>query len=207
MKVNLPTQKKLLIATGNVGKVRELGRLVENIPIQIVSLLDFSNIKEVEENGATFDANARLKASGYALQTGMTALADDSGLEVRALGGRPGVLSARYGGESKDFAAKMELLLLELDKAATSDRAAQFVCSIAVASPTGKILHTSTGTCKGTIALNARGNNGFGYDPIFVPDGFKETFGELSEIQKQKISHRFRAFEQIIPFLRDFTAL
>ncbi len=197
----------LLIATNNSGKIRELNDLFSGMASNLCSLTAFPDVSEIEETGSTFAENARLKASGYALQTGVLSLADDSGLEVLALDGRPGVLSARYGGPETSFAEKMAKLLDEL--AATSDekREARFVCSMAIADSEGEILFMSDGVCEGRIADKPRGLGGFGYDPIFIPDGFDLTFGELPVMVKRKISHRARAFEQIIPFLRDYMAI
>jgi len=198
--------RRLLVATHNLGKLAELRSLLAELPIELIGLSDFENVTEVEETGSTFIDNAKLKASGYAQQTGSFAIADDSGLEVDALNGRPGVLSARYGGEV-GFDKKMQLLLGEMKTSTNESSAARFVCAIAIAAPDGGILHTTEGVCPGNIAHEPRGNGGFGYDPLFVPEGFEETFGELSGTVKQKISHRARAFEQIMPFLRDFIAV
>ncbi len=199
--------EKLLIATSNPGKVNELKGFLDGDSFELLSLTDFSTITEVEETGRTFDENARLKASGYALQTGLPALADDSGLEVEALGGRPGVLSARYGGASTSFTEKMAELLVELSETGNSNRRARFVCSMAIADAHGEILSAAVGICDGKLASEPRGNHGFGYDPLFIPEGFDQTFGELSEAVKRKISHRSHAFMQIIPFLRHFNAV
>ncbi|MFN0140206.1 MAG: RdgB/HAM1 family non-canonical purine NTP pyrophosphatase [Pyrinomonadaceae bacterium] len=199
--------KKLLIATNNAGKVTELRSMITDIPLEIVGLDSFADLTEVAETGDTFDENARLKALGYAEQTGVTALADDSGLEVAALGGRPGVLSARYGGIETSFTEKINLLLNELKQTGETDRRARFVSSIAIASPSGEILFSADGVCDGLIAQKPRGTSGFGYDPVFIPDGHELTFGELSAREKHKISHRGRAFSQIIPFLRHFSGL
>jgi XTP/dITP diphosphohydrolase len=174
---------------------------------QLLSLSDLPGVPEVEETGSTFEENARLKAAEYALRTGHLVLADDSGLEVEALGNRPGVLSARYGGSGTDFRYKMAKLLGELAQTDSRVRRARFVCSIAAADETGCIVNTVTGVCNGKIAREPRGTRGFGYDPIFIPDGFDLTFGELSDSVKQEISHRARAFQQIIPFLRDYNAI
>ena len=198
--------KNLVVATNNLGKLAELRSLLAELPIELIGLSDFGDVTEVEETGSTFIDNAKLKAIGYARQTGLFALADDSGLEVDALDGRPGVLSARYGGDV-GFDEKMQLLLCEMNESIVDSRAARFVCAIAIAAPKGNILHTTEGICPGIIAAAPRGNGGFGYDPLFVPDGFEETFGELSGTVKQTISHRARAFEQIMPFLRDFIAI
>lgn len=199
--------QKLLVATNNSGKIHELQLMLETSPFQIIGLASLPGIVEVDETGHTFAENASLKASGYATQAGMLSIADDSGLEVAALDNRPGVLSARYGSEGSSFAEKMSLILEELTASGSGDRRARFVCAMAVADENGKILSSAEGICSGVIAQAPRGTGGFGYDPIFVPDGFDRTFGELSTDVKQKISHRFRAFEQIIPFLRHFDAV
>ena len=199
--------KKLLVATNNKGKLAELRTLLTGLPVELQSLSDLGTFDEVEETGSTFIENARLKASGYALQTGLPSIADDSGLEVAALDGRPGVRSARYGGEALGFGEKMQMLLAEIDKTGSENRSARFVCALAVADEAGNILYTTEGICNGKIASRPRGNSGFGYDPLFIPDGYEHTFGELSGGIKQQISHRRRAFEQIMPFLRDFLAV
>jgi len=198
---------KLLIATNNPGKITELKPLLAGAPYDLIGLSHFPSVIEVDETGLTFSENARLKAIGYSQQTGLLSLADDSGLEVEALDGRPGVLSARYGGTDSTFAEKMAKLLGELRETGKTTRRARFVCSMAVSSPAGEILCTADGICDGMIAPSPRGMGGFGYDPLFVPDGFQQTFGELDSIVKQKISHRSMAFEQIIPFLRHFKAV
>lgn len=201
------TELRLTIATFNLGKLTEYTQLLQGIPLRLESLADFSDVTEVDESGATFAENARLKASGYAFQTGSWTMADDSGLVVDALNGRPGVLSARYGGEELDFAGKMALLLDEIRDTGTVDRRARFICEIAVADPDGTIRFAASGTCEGTIGPTPRGSGGFGYDPIFIPSGFQETFGELPSAIKHEISHRARAFSQIIPYLRDNMAV
>jgi XTP/dITP diphosphohydrolase len=193
---------QLLVATGNAGKVRELKELLTDFPVVLRDLSEFPNVFEVEETGATFAENAILKASGYSAQTGFWTLADDSGLEVEALGGAPGVFSARYAGENASDADKIAKLLGELGD--TDNLRARFVCAMAISDETGEIKFVSEGVCDGKITVNPRGRNGFGYDPVFIPDGFDETFGELSGEVKQKISHRGRAMEKIIQYLRRF---
>lgn len=195
---------KILIASGNAGKVREFAELLKDLPIEICGLKDFHNIKEVAETGVSFEENAKLKAAGYALQTGLWTLADDSGLEVEALGNAPGVFSARYGGETASNAEKIEKLLAELEKTGDCERKARFVCAIALATPDGEIICLEIGMCEGLISDKPQGNKGFGYDPIFVPENFRKTFGELPENIKQEISHRGRATRKIIRFLGDF---
>lgn len=193
---------QLLVATGNAGKIRELEEFLADLPLVLRGLKEFPNVSEVEETGATFAENAGLKAFGYAVQTGLWTLADDSGLEVDALGGAPGVFSARYAGENASDAEKIAKLLSELGE--NDNRRARFVCAMAVADESGEIKFFSEGVCDGQIALKPRGIKGFGYDSIFVPDGFEQTFGELSNEVKRKISHRARAMEKIIQYLRGF---
>ena len=196
--------RRLLVATGNEGKLREFRAFLHELPVEVVGLEAFANVTEVEETGSTFAENAELKARQYAVQTGHVTLADDSGLEVEALGSRPGVLSARYGGVDTSFSDKIFTLLADIAKTADTRRRASFVCAIAIADETGAIVHTATGKCSGVIAARPRGTGGFGYDPVFIPDGFTQTFGELNDAVKAKISHRALAFRQIMPFLRGF---
>lgn len=178
------------------------------LDVSIVGLRDLGvPIAEVEETGTTFAENARLKASAYAIQSGLHTLADDSGLEVSALDGRPGVRSARYGGEQATFSEKIELLLEELRLREAADRSARFVCSLALGDPSGKIVFEAEGICSGHIAFAPAGSGGFGYDPVFIPDGFDATFGELPAAVKARVGHRGRAVAQIVPFLRRFYAI
>lgn len=192
---------ELLIATGNQGKIVELRSILSSLPLRLRSLAEFSGITDVEETGETFADNAVLKAQGYAGQTGFWTLADDSGLEVDALGGAPGVFSARYGGEGLSDAQRVERLLGELSQCAERERHARFVCVIAIADPQGQITNISTGKCEGQIALAPLGTGGFGYDPVFVPSGFNQTFGELPPEIKQHISHRSLALQGALAFL------
>ena len=193
----------LLIATGNVGKLREFEQLLSDLPLRLHSLIEFPHVVEVAETGATFAENAVLKARGYCEQTGLWTLADDSGLEVTALDGAPGVLSARYAGAGATDEARRLLLLSELADIGEAVRQARFVCAIALmeaATPPPKIF---TGICEGRIAHAARGQGGFGYDPIFVPAGYEQTFGELPKAIKQRISHRARAASALKAYLQE----
>lgn len=194
---------QILVATHNQGKIKELKKLLENSPFILRSLSEFPDIIEPEETGSTFAENAILKAKSYAAQTGLPALADDSGLEVEALNGEPGILSARYAGEDKINLDKenIEKLLGELAKTKNSERLARFFCAMAISDERGNIKTIAEGICKGKIALSPSGTNGFGYDPVFIPEGFEQTFGELSDQIKQKISHRTQALKKIIGFL------
>lgn len=197
---------ELFIATKNTGKIREIEDLLAALPIKLRNAGEFAEIVEPEETGATFAENAILKAKYYAEKTGLWSLADDSGLEVEALDGRPGVFSARYAGEDATNAEKIAKILFELRQTDERSRLARFVCSMAVADENGEVQFLTDGVCQGKIAFSPKGNRGFGYDPIFVPAGFSETFGELSDEIKGKISHRGRAIEKIIKYLRDFIA-
>ena len=199
--------RTLLIWTRNAGKVLELGEMLAPTGIHVIGLDAFTDSADIDETGSTFEENSRLKAAGYALQTGFPTLADDSGLEVDALGGRPGVLSARYGGDDMAFAEKMQLLLVELEASRSHDRSARFVCSMALASADAEIVATTEGVCNGRLANVPRGSGGFGYDPLFMPDGHDLTFGELSGAVKAQISHRARAFLHIMPILRRFFSI
>jgi XTP/dITP diphosphohydrolase len=192
---------ELLVATRNAGKLSELQSLLASASFQLRSLAEFPEVAEVEETGTTFAENAVLKASTYAAHTRLWTLADDSGLEVDSLGGAPGVYSARYGGCGLNDADRTRRLLEALKQRGDTDRLARFVCVIAIADPQGKIINLSTGTCEGRIAHAPRGANGFGYDPVFVPDGYEQTFGELPTEIKEEISHRARALKAARSFL------
>jgi XTP/dITP diphosphohydrolase len=194
----------LLIATSNEGKLRELRVMLSDLSFELVALRDFPDLWAVPETGSTFIENASLKATGYARQAGLMTLADDSGLEVRALGGAPGVLSARYLGEATSYAERNRALLAALKDA--GDRSAQFVCAVAVAAADGRVLNVFAETCAGRIAESPRGSGGFGYDPIFIPDCYDQTFGELPPELKNRISHRARAIATVRDLLDSLTS-
>jgi XTP/dITP diphosphohydrolase len=189
----------LLLGTRNLGKVREIASILEESGWSFSSLQEFENIATAEETGETFTDNAIEKARFYATATGIWALADDSGLEVVALGGAPGVYSARYAGENASDADRRALLLSELAK--VSERRARFVSVVAIANADGAVLNVSEGICEGKITFAPRGEGGFGYDPLFVPDGYDQTFAELPESVKNRISHRARALLKTKQFL------
>ena len=198
-------QRSLLIATFNKGKLRELRQLLAKLPFAISDLEGLSSIQPIPEDGKTFIENASLKASGYAKQTGLLTLADDSGLQVDALNGAPGVLSARYAHEGASDTERTAKLLTELSHVQGSARTARFVSVIAIADEYGKVINISKGTCEGRIVDASRGTNGFGYDPVFAPDGFDQTFAELQTEVKNRISHRARALAGACEFLRNLT--
>lgn len=199
----LPT---LVLATGNAGKARELQSIFKGVRLEIKTLRDFDGIRDVEETGSTFVENASLKAAGFAVQTNHLSLADDSGLEVEALGNAPGVHSARFAGSGTGYDIKIERLLGMIRDSGSDDRRARFVCAMALSDDRGRVIHTVQAECAGRIALEPRGTNGFGYDPVFIPDDFDRTFGELGDEVKRSISHRAKAAELIIRYLLDFIA-
>jgi XTP/dITP diphosphohydrolase len=194
---------KLLIGTGNIGKLREIKSILGDVPYELMSLADFADIETPDENGATYADNAILKAKSYASQTGLPTLADDSGLEVAALNRAPGVLSARYAGDNASDAGRRSLLLSELSKIGSQARTARFVCVVAIATPT-QLINVSEGVCDGEIIDAPRGSGGFGYDPLFVPDGHDLTFAELPDGLKNQISHRGRALTKAREFLLSY---
>lgn len=197
--------KRLLLGTRNPGKVKEIMTILEHCGWSFSSLQEFADVGSAAEHGVTYAENAIAKAQFYAAATGLPALADDSGLEVGALGGAPGVYSARYAGENASDADRRQLLLSELAKVNSGDRRARFVAAVAIAGPDGAVLNLSEGICEGAITFASRGTSGFGYDPLFVPDGYELTFAELSEAIKNRISHRARALMKTKAFLESLT--
>lgn len=187
---------RLVIASHNEGKVREFGALFGPYGIACVPAGSL-NLPEPEETGATFEENALIKARAAATGAKLMALSDDSGLEVAALGGAPGLFSARWAGPDKDFAVAMQRVHDELEATGGAYSRANFTCALALAAPNGEEV-TFTGRVFGSIHWPPRGDRGFGYDPIFMPDGHSETFGEMDPKRKSALSHRMRAFEQLI---------
>jgi XTP/dITP diphosphohydrolase len=187
---------RIVIASHNEGKVRELAELFAPYGVTCVSARSL-DLPEPEETGATFAANAKLKAIAAAKASGMTALADDSGLEVAALQGAPGIHAARWAGPNRDFGLAMERVNRELEASGVADARANFTCALALASPDGAA-QSFEGRVFGTLTWPPRGRRGFGYDPIFVPDGYTETFSEMEPELKNRLSHRMRAFEQLM---------
>ena len=188
---------RLLIATTNPGKVREYQQLLNGLNCELVGLSEVGIIQEVAETGSTYEENALLKAREYAALSGLLTLADDSGLEVDALGGRPGVHSARY---APDSPARIQRLLAEMQNVPADRRSARFQCAIALAWPDGRA-EITTGTCEGWITTDARGANGFGFDPVFYVPERGMTMAELPGDVKNQISHRARAAQKMRPIL------
>lgn len=182
---------KLLIGTRNPGKLREYTALLADLAVTLTSPLQESFTLEVKESGKSYAENARLKATAYAEVSGLLTLADDSGLEVDALGGEPGLCSARYRGKASDE-ERYRLLLRKLEDIPWEGRTARFRCVIAVATPEGEV-HTAEGICEGFIAYEPRGEHGFGYDPVFYVPEYEKTIAELPPAVKNRISHRAQA--------------
>lgn len=187
----------IVIATGNAHKVDEYRALMADDSIELQSLLDYPGFPEVEENGKTFAENAAIKAIAASKYCDAPAFADDSGLEVFALNGEPGIYSSRYAPTDPERIAK---LLKNLE--GKSDRSARFVCVIAIAY-NGEVIETFEGEIRGTIGFEPKGENGFGYDPVFIPEGETRTFAELSSEEKNRISHRANAFKKAAEFVEE----
>jgi XTP/dITP diphosphohydrolase len=195
---------KVLLATRNAGKLAELRRMLVDGPAEVIGLADVPEFPEAPETGATFAENALAKARDAATATGLPSVADDSGLTVEALNGMPGVLSARWCGHHGDDLANLELLLGQLADVPDERRRAAFVCAAALVVPGGPetVVH---GEWPGRIVRAPRGTGGFGYDPIFVPDGEERTSAELTPEEKDAASHRGRAMHALLPHLRALT--
>ena len=191
--------KEIMIATKNPGKVKEFEHIFKKFQIQVKSLLDFPDMEDVEETGETFEDNALLKARTIAKLQNIVVLADDSGLEIEALDGRPGVYSARYAGPDRSDAANMEKVLSEMEDVTT--RAAQFVCALAMVIPDGDE-YVVRGTCPGIINRQPIGDEGFGYDPIFYLPEIDKTMAEIPKSQKNVLSHRANAFKKLEKILQ-----
>ncbi|SFI10986.1 XTP/dITP diphosphohydrolase [Tindallia magadiensis] len=194
---------KAVIATGNPHKLLEIKKMLEDFPIEVVSMKEVGlENMEIEETGASFEENALIKAMAVCEETKTIALADDSGLEVDALDGRPGIHSARYAGEDATDRTNKEKLLNELQGVPIEKRSGRFVCAIAVAFPNGEVLVTR-GEVEGYIDFEETGENGFGYDPMFYVPEYQKTFGQLEPEIKNRISHRSKALENLKKMLTE----
>src|SRR5262245_35162898 len=191
----------LVLATRNKKKCQEIVDILGDLGLALRDLTHYPNAPEVEEDGDTFEANARKKASELAKALGEWTLGEDSGLVVPGLGGRPGVYSARYAGKQGDDAANNARLLAELGPLPDDRRAAYYICTAAVADPAGNVQIVVDGRCHGIIIKEERGSGGFGYDPLFLIPEYHRTFGELSATVKHALSHRARALAKLRPFL------
>ena len=186
---------KLVIATGNIGKVKEIQEKLNEYPLTIESLQDYPQMSELQEDGKTFAENSILKATAVSNYTNLPALADDSGLEIDYLGGKPGLYSSRWGKNDRE---RVERVLKELEGVKEEQRKARFICVMSLVIPGNKFF-TTQGICSGKITFLPRGNGGFGYDPIFNPDGYELTFSQMGKKLKNKISHRAIALDGMIP--------
>lgn len=194
--------KEIIIATKNQGKVKEFHKIFQSYDIVLKSLHDLSDsLPDIEETGDTFQENAQLKAEQVCAFTKMPVIADDSGLVVDALNGRPGVYSARYAGVHGNDVENYEKVLEEMKSIPKEKRSARFVCALTFARPNHPTV-IKIGYCEGTIAFEPKGQEGFGYDPIFIPKGFTKTMAQLTPEQKNKISHRYKAIEKFTNWLK-----
>ncbi|MFC7061605.1 XTP/dITP diphosphatase [Halobacillus seohaensis] len=197
--------KQLVVATKNAGKVEEFREMLSKYGIQVKSLLDFDEpVENIVEDGETFEDNATIKAEAVSKKFQVPVVADDSGLEIDALQGAPGIYSARYAGEEKNDQKNLEKVLRELKEVSTGKRTARFVCAIAVARP-GHATFVKRGTCEGTISEQPSGEEGFGYDPIFIPQHSDRTMAEHTSVEKNSISHRNHAILKIEQWIQDFS--
>jgi len=194
--------RTLLLATTNEHKLKEFRAILRELPFTLLSLRDIQLGMDVEETGTTFAENALLKARAYAQAANMLALTDDSGLEIDALGGAPGIYSARFAGRETPYTERFRLILARLQDVPVSQRTARFRCAIALADPSG-YTRVVEGTIEGLIAESPRGENGFGYDPIFLVPEYGKTTAEMTSEEKHRISHRGRAAEAACRLLKD----
>jgi XTP/dITP diphosphohydrolase len=194
---------RIVLATGNQDKVREIKQILGPVPVEFKTLLDFPDVVPAEETGATFEANAVAKALHVWRETGLASLADDSGLEVDALDGEPGVRSARFAGEDVSYTANNEKLIRMIRDVPEEKRTARFVCVAVLVTPAGKMV-LQRGEMEGLIVDEPRGGGGFGYDPIFYVPHLKKTVAELDEAEKNCISHRAKAFGALKDFIVAF---
>ncbi len=193
--------RQLVLASRNAKKIAEMRDLLDPHGIAVTSVADHDGVPEVVEDGDTFAANAAKKAAEVARHLGAWAIGEDSGLSVAALGGRPGVYSARFAGEDATDDANNAKLVAELEGVPDTKRAAHYTCHVALADPQGEIVLTVEARCRGRIVSEPRGGNGFGYDPYFLLPEWGKTFGELSPLVKRCLSHRARAFGRFVPQL------
>jgi XTP/dITP diphosphohydrolase len=191
---------RLLVATTNPNKVKEIRHVLDGANVEVITLEAWPDLVAPEETGRTFEDNARLKATYYAHATGQVTVAEDSGIEIDALGGVPGVESARYGGEDTSYPEKFARLYAALDRTGTRDSAARFVCALAMASPDA-ILFEARGVIEGRVAHEPAGSGGFGYDPFFFYPPYGRTLGQVTPEEKLAVSHRGQAFRKLREYL------
>lgn len=203
-KAKVTNMKKIVIATKNQGKIRELCEAFADLPVEILSLADFGEIKDAVEDGATFADNAAIKAKYYVKKTGCACVADDSGLEIEALGGAPGVFSARFAGFHADDATNNQKMLEELCIADVNESPADYRCALCFVDTNGTLLQAE-GRCDGTVKKTPQGSNGFGYDPYFYTAEYAgRTMAELTMAEKNSISHRGKALAKLTVLLKEY---
>lgn len=194
--------RTIILASRNRKKAREVAEILAPAGFTVIPVTDFPDVPEVDEDGQTFAENAAKKAREVALKLNRWVIGEDSGLRVDALGGAPGIYSARYSGEGATDERNNQKLIAELNDVSDETRGAGYVCSVALSDPQGQIRIACEGTCRGRILREAQGNGGFGYDPYFLIPEYHLTFGELSSVVKHRLSHRARAFAAFVPLLR-----
>jgi XTP/dITP diphosphohydrolase len=192
--------RELLVATTNPGKLREISRILQRVPVELKTLGDFPHVAIAEETGASFGENARQKAIHYAAASGMVTLAEDSGFEVEALNGEPGIHSARYLGDDATYDERFADIYQRVRNSGSTDRSARFVCALTVADGLD-VLFETTARVEGVLAEAPAGSNGFGYDPIFFYPPYGKTFGEVTDEQKSEVSHRGQAMRALRSYL------
>ncbi|MFO0999427.1 MAG: RdgB/HAM1 family non-canonical purine NTP pyrophosphatase [Planctomycetaceae bacterium] len=193
--------RTIVLASRNQKKAREVAEILAPAGFRVIPVTEFPDVPEVEEDGLTFAANAAKKASEVARHLGQWVIGEDSGLQVDALNGGPGIYSARYSGEGATDEKNNQKLMQELANVPDEKRGAGYLCSVALSSPTGEIRVACEGTCRGRILREANGAGGFGYDPYFLIPEYHLTFGQLSSVVKHRLSHRARAFAKFVPLL------
>lgn len=205
-KLGAMKRKRIVLGTKNQDKQKELARLLKGSGFRVLTLADFPASRDVKETGKTFEANARLKARHYSKKTGLFTMADDSGLMIAALNGKPGVFSARFAGPGCTYHDNCEKVLRLLKGKKGSARRAKFVCVIALYDA-GKPVAVVRGECPGFIAEERRGTNGFGYDSVVIPAGSKKTFAEMTPAEKNRVSHRGRALREAVKVVRRYRVM
>ena len=198
----MTSARTIVLASRNQKKAREVSEILAPAGFVVIPVTQFPDVPEVEEDGLTFAANAAKKASEVARQLNQWVIGEDSGLQVDALGGAPGIYSARYSGPGATDEKNNQKLIADLANVPDEKRGAGYLCSVALSDPTGQIRIACEGTCRGRILKDANGEGGFGYDPYFLIPEYHLTFGQLSSVVKHRLSHRARAFATFVPLLR-----
>jgi XTP/dITP diphosphohydrolase len=197
----MKTSRTIVLASRNKKKAREVSEILAPAGFIVIPVTEFPDVPEVDEDGTTFAENAAKKATEVARRLNQWVIGEDSGLQVDALGGAPGIYSARYSGEGATDASNNQKLIADLANVPDEKRGAGYLCSVALAAPTGEIRVACEGTCRGRILWEANGEGGFGYDPYFLIPEYHMTFGQLSSVVKHRLSHRARAFAKFVPLL------